>query len=266
MVDEYEDGFLPEDGHEPDEDYSYPHISEEEAEEAEGFSLSPDSNVLSDSNLQGTTSESDEVYQEADVTAVDELYSSPRSLDGDRTRSPIGSRCSSDRLSFDGTARQGSGARQMEFAAAPAAPAVGGGGAVALATPSTGLGDSRLWSVLAGSSPTAVPAQQQQPDKGRDWGFGGAEDLPPSLARGGSKDSTGTAATRCGAGAPATAGTVAAAGVGEEESSGGFQDEGGVRGAKGMAAARRREQEQQDGDADVYQEAAGGPEISGRSD
>lgn len=60
------------------------------------------------------------------------------------------------------------------------------------ATPSTGFASSRLWSVLAGGSSPAPPAQQpqhsqpSQPSQQQQWGYSGPEDLPPSLAPGGS--------------------------------------------------------------------------------
>jgi hypothetical protein len=154
---------------------------------------------------------SDEVYEEPDFTAVDELYSSPRGRDADRSSlSPFGgSYQGRGSGSFEGTAaaaaaavgRRGSGSssspgRQPGVAAAPAAEAAALGAAAAVAppaTPSTGFAGSRLWSVLAGGSspaPVAPPQQQQQQSQQQQqWGYSGSEDLPPSLAGGGSNGS-----------------------------------------------------------------------------
>jgi hypothetical protein len=176
-----------------------------------------------------SASASDESFEDPDLTAAnDDMYSSPRALDADRTLSPFGY---ADRQAArrSGDNRSGSGSGHPSRFEAPAAPAghavqpgvlldvphgglaVAGSNAAAAAaaeapvTPSTA--SSHLWSVL--SAGNAAHQQQQQQQKGQRWGHGGPEDLPPSLATAGSSGSSGTAAA-------ATAAAAAAARVGSQ--------------------------------------------------
>jgi len=214
---------------------------------------------------------SDELYQEPDFSAADDLYSSPRAFDPERSpfgghtdsthRQPFG-RISSSSCSSLGDAgrspsmgyRRGSddapaSSTVAAAAEAPAPPSAAaaerlaeGGGVQAAAS------GSRLWTVL-GLGGGASPQKQQRGPVG--WGYDGVEDLPPSLRSPAPPTATAATAAAAVAAAAATAAAVVG-GDGSAQQGVGPGQEGASSSAAGMSAE----------DAVIVAEGQAGGEVS----
>lgn len=198
---------------------------------------------------------SDELYQEPDFSAADDLYSSPRSFETER--SPFGGHTDSahrqpfGRISSSSCSSQGDDGRSPSLGyrrvsnEAPAAPAAAT--AEVPAPPSAAATErlaeaggvqaaafgSRLWTVLGlGGSPS--PQKQQQGSVG--WGYDGVEDLPPSLRSPAPPTAT-TAAAAATAVAAAAGAAAAVVGGGESAQQGvGLGQDGASSTAAGVSA------------------------------